>query len=257
MLGIGGFIPADVPKWEADALIWLYNAAGGASWTNNTNWLTDTTVGNWFGITVAGGHVTDVKLVSNGLNGDIGGFPVDDLSSMTDLWLYGNVVSGNISGWALPNSVEFLRINSTSLSGDLSGWTVPSSMVAMYLFASPLLSGDISGWVIPSAMQYLRLYLCGFSAGPDMSGATGIIEYRIDGCSLSQAAVDAVALGIYTNRASYGYATPTLNVGGSNSAPSGTYQDGDPPTTGKEYIFEIENDPETEGFNKWAVTYTA
>ena len=26
-------------------------------------------------------------------------------------------------------------------------------------------------------------------------------------------------------------------------------------TTGKEYIYEIVNDPETEGFNKWTVTY--
>jgi len=49
----------------------------------------------------------------------------------------------------------------------------------------------------------------------------------------------------------------SIGYGGTNAAPSGTYQDGDPPTTGKEYIYELENDPETEGFNVWAITYTA
>lgn len=73
----------------------------------------------------------------------------------------------------------------------------------------------------------------------------------------SQAAVDAIVQEIYDNWAGYTAAAPSLNISGTNSAPSGTYQDGDPPTTGKEYIYEIENDPEITGNEVWSVTYTA
>ena len=90
-----------------------------------------------------------------------------------------------------------------------------------------------------------------------MTSAVALRDYQYQNCGLAQADCDAVALGIYNRRASFTYATPTLNIGGTNAAPSGIYQDGDPPTTGKEYIYEIANDPETEGFNKWTVTYTA
>ena len=45
------------------ALVALYNATGGANWTNNTNWLSTTEpVGNWHGVTVSGGRVTVASL---------------------------------------------------------------------------------------------------------------------------------------------------------------------------------------------------
>jgi len=47
-----------------------------------------------------------------------------------------------------------------------------------------------------------------------------------------------------------------MRIGGTNATPSGVYQDGDPPTTGKEYIYELENDPESEGFRLWEIDYT-
>ena len=82
-------------------------------------------------------------------------------------------------------------------------------------------------------------------------------DYRYNSCSLSQSDVDDVLAGIYARRASFTDATPDLQIGGTNAAPSGTYQDGDPPTTGKEYAYELENDPETEGFNVWTIDFTA
>ena len=57
-------------------------------------------------------------------------------------------------------------------------------------------------------------------------------------------------------RANYTRTGLTLLIHGSNASPSGIYQDGDPPTTGKEYAYELENDPESEGFNTWAITYS-
>jgi len=66
--------------------------------------------------------------------------------------------------------------------------------------------------------------------------------------------VDAILLDIYTGRAGYTNAAPVLNVGGSNAAPSGVYQDAAPPTTGLEYKYKLVVDPDAEGFNKWAIT---
>jgi hypothetical protein len=72
---------------------------------------------------------------------------------------------------------------------------------------------------------------------------------------MSESNVDLALEQIYNQRAGFTDTSPVLYIHGTNSAPSGTYQDGDPPTTGKEYIYELENDPESEGFNTWSITY--
>jgi hypothetical protein len=71
------------------------------------------------------------------------------------------------------------------------------------------------------------------------------------------AQVDAWVSAIYQRRAAFTAATPTLTIGGTNQAPSGVYQNATPPTTGKEYIYKLVNDPDLEGFKKWSITYTA
>lgn len=56
------------------------------------------------------------------------------------------------------------------------------------------------------------------------------------------AAVDAVLNAILANKANFTYATPTLDLlGGSNAAPSGTYQAADPVTSGKEAAYALVN----------------
>src|SRR3990167_9472630 len=96
----GGFVPSDVPQSEADALITLYNATNGPSWTNKTNWLTSSVVGSWYGITVSGGHVTQISLYNNNLNGSVATFQPGNLPNMTLLYLYSmSTMSGDISSW--------------------------------------------------------------------------------------------------------------------------------------------------------------
>ena len=75
--------------------------------------------------------------------------------------------------------------------------------------------------------------------------------------SVSSANIDDILLRLYTDRASFTYATPSLNVGGANPAPSGTYQYAAAPSTGKEYIYALVNDDDGEGFNKWTITFSA
>ena len=56
------------------ALVALYDATGGANWTNNTNWSTTAALSAWHGVqTDANGRVTHVDLYQNSLSGTIPG----------------------------------------------------------------------------------------------------------------------------------------------------------------------------------------
>ena len=58
----------------------------------------------------------------------------------------------------------------------------------------------------------------------------------------SQANVDAFLGAILANKANFTFATPTLDLlGGSNAAPSGTYQAADPVTSGNEAKYALVN----------------
>jgi hypothetical protein len=61
----------DVPLTECHALVTLYNATNGAGWNNRSLWLTPASADNWYGITVSGGHVTQIMLALNNLSGTI------------------------------------------------------------------------------------------------------------------------------------------------------------------------------------------
>lgn len=58
---------------ERNALIALYNATNGGSWSNRTNWLSgNAPIGQWYGISVnEEGKVTEIKLSGNRLDGSI------------------------------------------------------------------------------------------------------------------------------------------------------------------------------------------
>jgi len=251
----GGFKVTDVPQSEGDALIWLYKQTGGPAWTDHTNWLVTHTVGNWFGITVVGGHVTVIDLNTNNLNGNIGAFPIPNLPSLGTLYLSGNaLLSGDMGSWWVSNLV-YMTAHATGLSGDLSGWR-PGSIVNLYMNGLAV-SGDTSGWVLPWWTAILQFSDTNLSGTPDISGNTNMSNYAFHDCALTQANVDAILLSVYTERMTFVVAAPVLNVGGTNAAPSGIYADEDPPVTGKGMAFELVTDPEAEGFNKWAITFTA
>ncbi|MCK5729451.1 MAG: immunoglobulin domain-containing protein [Draconibacterium sp.] len=62
---------AGVPKKEYEALVEFYNSLDGDNWKNKENWL-DTIIhdiNDWYGITVEGGHVTQVYFDHNYLKG--------------------------------------------------------------------------------------------------------------------------------------------------------------------------------------------
>ena len=69
------------------ALISLYNATDGANWTNNSGWLTDAPLGEWYGIeTDESGRVVGIDLRENSLSGQIPG-DIGELGSLRYLYL--------------------------------------------------------------------------------------------------------------------------------------------------------------------------
>ena len=237
--GAGGFTPSDVPQAEADALIALYDATDGDNWDDNTGWKTDPVVGNWFGVTVSGGNVTQLELNNNSLNGTIPS-DIGDLTSLTILRLHANSLSGSIpTEIGNLTSLTTLWLHDNSLSG-----SIPTEI------------GNLT------SLTDLRLHqnsLSGVETGAlQLPAATTI---RIDGNGMSESVVDDALWDIYqtTRTASNG----TVNVGGSNAAPSGTHQAAascpvDANTPGKEICHELANDGCSAGINTWAtVTFSA
>ena len=98
------------------ALVALYNMTGGASWTNNTNWLSNEALSEWHGVqTDANGRVTHVSLSENRLSGAI---PValGNLTSLQQLRLNSNELSGPLPlTLSALSQLSVLHIQSTTL----------------------------------------------------------------------------------------------------------------------------------------------
>jgi hypothetical protein len=125
----------------------------------------------------------------------------------------------------------------------------------VHLSLDSLLNVTVGAGEIDLLINLTSLYLISSASVALQSAFPATIEIIRYENNLIQASVDAVLAGIYTDRATYLYATPELDLlGYGNATPSGIYQDADPPTTGLEYKYELINDPEAEGFNKWDIT---
>ena len=103
-------------------LVALYNAAGGANWANNSKWLSDAPLDQWYGVTTdTNGRVSDLNLRYNRMSGTIPP-TLGNLSDLIYLDLQGNQLSGTIpSELGNLSNLTILRIDSNQLSG-----TIPS-----------------------------------------------------------------------------------------------------------------------------------
>ena len=139
--------PEDTGSIETDrtALVKLYNATDGDNWWNNTNWLSDMPLGEWYGVTTDGdARVTELRLNGNQLDGEIpselsnlssltrlhlgnnqldGGIPSElgNLSDLTELGLFNNQLSGRIpSELASLSSLTWLHLDGNRLGGEIA-----------------------------------------------------------------------------------------------------------------------------------------
>ena len=155
------------------ALVALYDAAGGPTWTDSTNWKTDAPLGEWFGVTTdAGGRVTGLSLWGNGLSGAIpptlgdlsslewlsldnneldGPIPsaLGKLSSLTGLYLSWNDLTGPVPPW-LGNLVglRWLDLSSNALTGPIpDGLRRLVNLESLFLGGNDLTGGPVPPWL--------------------------------------------------------------------------------------------------------------
>lgn len=165
-----------------------------------------------------------------------------------------------------------LRDSKIVFNSNNVGGIVPANLTTLYLSGmaagSTFDSSDFAG-ATPSETLFLRFTLAGTYAfdSADFATAqpitliflfhsdvattvaradwTGIARYVTSPTiqlGLTDAEVDLVLLGIYDDFANRAATAGTLNVAGSNAAPTGTLQAQCAPTTGKEAAYELVND---------------
>ncbi len=88
---------SSIPQSECEALAALYTSTGGDSWTNNSGWLVSNDPCTWYGVTCDGGHVTELVVEGNNLNGSLPP-ELGNLSRLTILRLAVNNLTGSIPG---------------------------------------------------------------------------------------------------------------------------------------------------------------
>ena len=91
-----GVLDRDIASRERAALVALYDATGGPSWEDSTNWLSTEPIWTWHGVdTDAAGRVTKLDLGENGLTGSLPA-ELGDLATLEVLHLYYNALTGPI-----------------------------------------------------------------------------------------------------------------------------------------------------------------
>jgi PKD repeat protein len=186
-------------------------------------------------LTLSGANIDNLNIRENTISGSITGL------RLVALTIVGNTtITGSITGMAL----TYLNINgNATITGSITGMALTSLIIS----GNTTITGSITGMALTSLTV-----VTGAITLPAVY-PVGIHDIRWEN-SLSQAQVDAVLAQIYSQRAAFTYATPTLDLlGTGNAAPSGVYADEDPPVTGNGYKYELVNDPEAEGFHKWAI----
>ncbi|TAH21722.1 MAG: T9SS C-terminal target domain-containing protein [Cytophagales bacterium] len=136
---------------DYDALVSLYNTIGGANWTNGTNWNTSADVSTWFGVTVIGNRVTEVRLPNNNLIGDAGNI-IAPMTSLKVLDLSNNQLSSidltpdEVLGTA---PLEVIHLNNNALTNNIG-----SLISTLQYYTATLRSVDFSFNLISGNFNY-------------------------------------------------------------------------------------------------------
>ena len=134
------------------ALEALYQATNGASWKRRTNWLSNASLGTWYGITVDNtGRVIKLKLSSNRLSGRIPS-ALGQLAQLQELDLSLNQLSGSIPT-ALGQLTQLQRLN---LSFNQLSGSIPAALGQLDRLQGLVLSFNQLSGSIPSELNRLE-----------------------------------------------------------------------------------------------------
>lgn len=132
------------PRSDRNALIALYDATGGPSWKNNTNWKTGRPLGEWHGVTTdAAGRVVGLDLDSNELTGRIPP-ALGRLNRLQWLSLGGNTLTGRIPrALGRLTNLFWLSLWSNQLTGRIPDWIGQLTRMALLSLWGNRLTGPI------------------------------------------------------------------------------------------------------------------
>lgn len=102
-----------------EALMALYEAAGGENWTNHENWGTNTELSEWYGVTVEDNEIVALELPDNNLSGTL---PVElgALIRLQRLVLNGNLLMDTIpANIGNLSQLEELNLANNDLTGNI------------------------------------------------------------------------------------------------------------------------------------------
>lgn len=149
----------DVPQAECEALLVLYSTTNGSGWLNKTGWMESLTLGEWYGVKVAKGHITSLNLSKNQLKG----YLPADLGALTYLGyldLNNNALTGNIpSELGSLTELRSLILSFNQLTGQIPASLGSLSKLTILLLSENQLNGSVPGELSNLAnLQQLFLY---------------------------------------------------------------------------------------------------
>ena len=171
---------SEITVFDSDrtALVALYNATDGPNWVDNTNWLTDARLGEWYGVTAnSGGRVVQLDLsgqwddearaiVLHGLRGEL----PDEIAHLTQLTSL-NLSDNDLNGPIPPELGQLVNLKSLFLGRNgLSGPIPPELGNLSELSDLRLYSNDLSGEIPPELGSLSNLSFVHLS-GNGLSGA--------------------------------------------------------------------------------------
>ena len=173
------------PRGDREALEALYDATGGADWTNAANWMTEFPLESWHGVTVDedSGRVTGLRLAENGLVGPIPA-ALANLGGLGALDLRRNALTGPIPAalGSLPR-LELLNLESNDLSGPIPDALGRLSNLRWLRLSWNDLSGPVPAW-LGNRRSLRELYLLGNDlTGPIPSELGRLVD--LEGLGLS------------------------------------------------------------------------
>lgn len=97
-------VEAKISKKEFAALKAIYESTNGEQWINNSNWLSDLPVNEWYGVSVVNKKVIFLDLSNNNLSGKL----PSEIGDLVNLQML-NLANSNLEG-AIPESIGNLKL---------------------------------------------------------------------------------------------------------------------------------------------------
>lgn len=185
-------------------------------------------------------------------------------SSLSTLFIYSNTYLVFDLSYC-PYVKDITATANTSMTGRLAD--INRAATGLYIIGCPKITGPLDDLPITTTVVRLQYDLL-VTAG-SISHCIALQQIRVQDIGWLTADVDTVIDSMWVARANYTYATPSLNIGGNNQAPTGNvvapvegadwHQDGATwiPLTAGAKIYDLAKNVNSEARTaSWTITYT-